>query len=161
MASNEATTPAAVDNLAVRGGYRGPKARGRGPGRSGGQQRQQEGNDQSRPPAAITCFRCGKQGHIAQECRAPASAIVAQPGPSRGQGRPPHTRQGSQRPVANIDTANLHSARPHSPVGRWHPSYLPEFDQAEGAAETAYSGGYYAQEELAMFDSSPVVRETH
>jgi hypothetical protein len=86
MAPADNAPKAAVGNLVVRGGYRGPKARGRGQTRGGGQQRRNSGGNQPRQPSALTCFRCGKQGHIAQECRAPASAIISQPG-TRGQGR--------------------------------------------------------------------------
>jgi hypothetical protein len=108
MALTDTPPRAPVDNLAVRGGYRGPKARGRGQNRSGGSQRNNSGNQQQAQP--LTCFHCGKQGHITQECRVPASAIVSQPAALlRDQNRPPPSRAGNHLPVANIDTANPHS----------------------------------------------------
>jgi hypothetical protein len=47
-------------------------------------------------------------------------------------------------------------------VGGWNPSYLPEFDDPEEAAETAYAGDrYYAQDELVTRRNAEVVRETY
>jgi hypothetical protein len=60
MALTDNAPKAAVDNLAVPGGYRVPKARGRGQTRGGGQQPANYGSNQPRQQSALTCFRCGK-----------------------------------------------------------------------------------------------------
>ncbi len=90
MAQADGHPRAAVDKLAVHGGDQGPKARGRGRyNRGSGQQRQGSGGHQQGPQSTVTCLRCSKQRHIAQECRAPPSAIVSSHRATLGQGRPP------------------------------------------------------------------------
>jgi hypothetical protein len=134
MAPTAGVPKAPVDNLNVRGGYRGPKARGRGVAQGGNQQRQ------SGTPCApdITCFRCGGPGHIAQECHAPAHAI--QPRSPRGTNRgAAAVRGGARKP-----TAEVHGAT----TAPWNPTDLPEFQYGEEAAEEAYVTGYVLQEEL-------------
>jgi hypothetical protein len=114
----------AVDNIGASGGYRGPKARGRG-GR--GQPRGNRGGN-SQPPSA--CFRCGQPGHIARYCTAPSSVVQRV---QQGRGRPAFSRsfsRGNHRSVANVNSepgyadygANEEQRQFDSP---WNPSHLP------------------------------------
>ncbi len=144
--TSQAGTSQTVDNVNARGGYQGPKARGRG--RNRGQQQGSRGSGNNNGSSQITCYRCNRTGHIARNCTAPAPANPDTRGrPGYGGGR--QFTCGGYRPVhavgaelysdydANRDHHYHHSAA-------WYPSYLPEFPTAQGAS-AAYEEAFYAE----------------
>ncbi len=106
MASNG---PLVVDQVQAGGGYRGPKARGGQCGRPG--RGQDHRNSNTGNGSCPTCFQCGKTGHVARYCRAPAP-LQADPRdalcPEGGGRNNPATGQQLQeqqqwgRPVLNV-----------------------------------------------------------
>jgi hypothetical protein len=155
MASAGASAP--VDNIQTRGGYRGPKNHGqrqsRGVGGSntnngGVQGQQRQANDP--PSTSAGCYRCGRPGHIARYCQAPAHAIISSPAGTSGfnpgsRGRGQHQARNQQRSVSNVGTQPPDSDYAASQEQMQYPgrnlSYLPEF-QHHDAAEVAYSMAY-------------------
>ncbi len=147
LAAAGASTSQPVDNVNARGGYQGPKARGRG--RSRGQQQQgARGGGSNNSSSQSLCYRCNRPGHIARNCTAPSPAN-SEPRGRGGYGGGRQLTRGGYRPVHNVgaEPYSDYDANRDSYFQRsagWYPSYLPEFPTAHGAA-SAYEEGFYAE----------------
>ncbi len=152
--------PLAVDQVQAGGGYRGPKARGGQRGRPdrGQDNRNLSTSNENRP----TCFRCGKTGHVARYCRAPAP-MQANPRDTRrtegaggrqnaATGPPAQQQQQRGRPVLNVAATPTYAdsgvTREHQRMMGWQPSHLPEFDAAEPQHEEGAYVPWSAQDEV-------------
>jgi hypothetical protein len=159
MSSSGSAQP--VENVQGAGGYRGPKSRGGGSGQRGGANRGGT-NSQNRVSGNVTCYRCGKQGHIARVCRAPAPAnngqgVSRQSGfdrPDRG-GRPDtggrSFNNNPGRAISNVNASSQYSdyaaTREQQQFDAWQPSVLPEFPTPDESEATQY-GGWSHQDEV-------------